>query len=391
MEEFERSQLELQSTISSRNKIRPEAKFQKVVTSKILSQMRKDSRIISKDPQTFLERLVQEQTRPDQVNTDLFTSLLSSLSKDSATDHYQTAVKNLERKSKQAKNRTLLLNLGSNSGIQGPDWETESTNSDESADNVDKTLDHFLDEIRMANVETIVEWLERKAGINDSDLPFGQSGYGLKMPTKDFSNITSSTLIEFIKSATDQFFLLDAEYHAKLEELMEKSKENLRELQRTDWSAKDSAILFHLMCMLQSDSHKAGSRLSSEKLCTDVALRIFPSYSREQVITQKYRLKVKRALEEKQESIIKDWKRDKEKLVKKINGAWDDIRRKETKLNELEGEKRLQKEKCLYWMTKLEQLQLSNQKKIRTIDTLVKPMEEQMKQNTMSKEKQENR
>ncbi|ODM97266.1 hypothetical protein Ocin01_09415 [Orchesella cincta] len=411
-------------TISSRNKTRPEAKFQKVVTSKILSQMRKDSHNISKDPRSFLEGLVQGQSSPVQLNTDSFASFLTCYSKDSSTDHHQAALENLERKCRQTKNRTLLLNLGSNPAIRrittsnsdndrssstsssklsslfrGTDsnqnidvthiLQEHSTDLNEPTDQVDTILQYFLDEIRVANVESISAWIGKQTKLNDTDLPFGQLECGLKMPTKDLEQYTSPALIEFIRSATDQFFLLDAEYHAKLEELMGKVTENFSELQSADWDVKDAAILYHLMNMFQSDSNKTGSHFSSEKLCTEVAIRIFPLYTREQVIAQKYRLKVKRALEEKRESIIKDWIRDKEKLMKKINGAWEDIQHQQQRRNELESEKRLQKEKCHYWMTKLEEIRLENQKKIRTIDVLMKPLEEQQKQKQLLQEKQE--
>lgn len=386
--------------------------------------MRKDSRLITKNPSRFLEAMVEGQQRlnsEDTTPTQKFSTYLTSFTTKTASQSYQQALKNLQEKCRQARSRNLLLNLGASPGpSRGPSTplihnrssrassasfdsflvnggEASPTSSsmggatsggsnspflqDYSKGDADMILQSYLDDIRSANVDNIKEWVETRSTVKDLELPFGLPSSGvLRIPVKNLELISSPAIVEFLKSALEEFFLLDAEYHAKLEELMEKITDNFRELEMAAWSFRDSALLFHLMNMTtQSKSHQ---HFSSEKLCTEVAHRLFqpaPHGGRDGIIAQKYRLKVKRALEEKRDSVIKHWLVDKDKLVKKVNAAWEDIQKREQQKEEWSKEKKVQQVKCQKWTELLEKMRNDNRRKIRTIQTMVEPLEEQMR------------
>lgn len=427
------------ATIASRNKVRPNPRFQKVATSHLLSQVRRDSLLISKDPERFLETIVKNPgddsgtfSRRQLNASNSITSFLSGyVDKQSDTSrNYQASIQKLDLKRRQTKNRTLLLSLGANPDIRHklsgtsissrssvtnlsstsstPNFSTKNpfflgaddqSTTDGDADgthllnystsDTDTVLQSFLDDIRRANVDNILTWVATPVTLNDMILPIGlPSSTTLRIPTMNATNSGGSHLknLDFVKSAMEEFFLLDAEYHTKVEELLVKITDNFREIEMAAWPSKDSALLFHLMTVTQTQS---GSHFSNEKLCTEVASRIFPEYSREDIIAQKYRLKVKKALEEKRDNVLKHWQRDKENLVKKINAAWDDIQKKQKVMEDFQQERKAQQEKCQYWTDLLEKMRKENQKRIRQIQTLVEPLEEQLRHKQRVKEKQE--
>lgn len=399
-----------------------------MITSHVFSQMRKDSRLITRNPTRYLDAIVDGQQLPSSQDsshpTNAFSTYLTNFTTQSASQSYKQALKNLQEKCKQAKNRNLLLNLGSVSGASSPmllpnrssrassasfdtfqnirhsgegqtdigDNQTLSSpflRLDYAGGDVDLILESYLDDMRSANVEYIKSWIETLASVNELDLPFGLPTSGvLRIPTRNLEVITSTSSQEFLRNALDEFFLLDAEYHAKLEELMNKITDNFRELELAGWSPKDSALLFHLMNM--TSQNKSHQHFSTEKLCTEVATRLFSGrHSKDSIIAQKYRVKVKKALEEKRDSVIKQWLLDKDKLVKRVNAAWDDIQRQEARREEWSKEKKDQLEKCQYWTNLLETMRKENRRKIRTISALVEPLEEQMRRQQKVKQEQE--
>lgn len=414
----------LLATIASRNKMKPEPKFQKVVTSQILSRMRRDSKLISKNPTRFLESIAdgtgQYQSAMSNNPTPAFSSFLSTLTTQTASQTYKQALNSLQDKCKQAKSRTLLLNLG---GVKGgafhskesPRVENKSSRASSarydlfmgrsidsvrsnassvsrgSVGDADMILQAYLEDIRNANVDNIKTWVETSANTqtNDAELPFGLPTSGvLRIPTKNLAVVTSLIKQDFLKNALEEFFLLDAEYHAKLEELSAKITDNIREFELADWPSKDSALLFHLMNL--TGQNKSHQHFSAEKLCTEVATRLFLKvHSRDNIIAHKYLLKVKKALEEKRSSVIKGWLQDKSKLVKKVNLAWEDIQRQEQRKEEWAREKKLQQEKCQMWVDLLEKMRNENRAKVRAISSLVEPLEEEQRRQQKAKEDQE--
>jgi len=65
--------------------------------------------------------------------------------------------------------------------------------------------------------------------------------------------------------------------------------------------------------------------------------------------------------------------------VKKVNSAWENIQTKDRFQQDYQNERRLQQEKCQYWTELLEKMRKENRKRVRAIQTLVEPLEEEMK------------
>jgi hypothetical protein len=234
---------------------------------------------------------------------------------------------------------------------------------------VERAVEAFIDQIRNSEIDNIVLWINTLACLSDCELPYGPPP-NLNLPQIP-QNHTDPNLSSFIEHGLDTFLLLDAEYHGKLEEISLKLKNNFEALQSSQWSARDSALLQHL---------------SSSPLCEPLPLqsqllrRLFPSHTQEEIIAQKYRLKMKRAWEEKRDNIVKDWTRDKEELRCKTNAAWSDLQTSKEKRLTLEIERKKQKERCKHWATLLDSMRKAKGLKVRRIAIMVEPFERAMEE-----------
>lgn len=233
----------------------------------------------------------------------------------------------------------------------------------------------------MCNIIHDVLFVYRLATLTDFKLPYGLPA-NLRMP-KNPETIKDPELASFVESASDEFLLLDAEYHAKLEQVINKLKDNYESTQTSRWSPRDSALLFYIMTSIEN----ASNSLFQEELTR----RLFPQCNYEVIIAQKYRLKMKRAWEEKRDNIIKDWMRDKEELQTKINTAWDNLTSHQVKKLEYVLERRKQKEKCKYWKDLLENMRNEKRLKVRRIQIMVEPYEKMMEQRERTRMEEDER
>jgi hypothetical protein len=136
------------------------------------------------------------------------------------------------------------------------------------------------------------------------------------------------------------------------------------------WTTRDSALLFYIITELK-ENPKTQFRAQLIK-------KLFPQHSEEKVSFQKYRLRIKKAWEEKWRNIINDWIRDKEELVYKLNEGWEVINKHVVKKKELDKERREQLQRCAYWKEQLEKLRIEKQQRIRRIQIMVEPFEKNL-------------
>jgi hypothetical protein len=177
--------------------------------------------------------------------------------------------------------------------------------------------------------------------------------------------------MEFIESAHDNFLLLDGEYHTKLEEITKELRKNYDCILGTGWDLKETSVLFYVLNALDSSSTTA----NFTPLQAELTMRLFPKKPRKQIIQQKYRLKTKKALEEKRASIIRTWIQDKNELEAKINVAWQEVNKKRLEEQEKKISLRKQADICLFWSERLEKMRKEKCLRVKKIRILVEPAE----------------
>ena len=214
-------------------------------------------------------------------------------------------------------------------------------------------------------------------------LPYGLP-QNLRMPL-DSANVEESPLQDFIDSATDEFLILDGEYHTKMDELSKRIQENHIEITaKSGWTIAESALLFYIITALEESATTSATNMQGE-----IIARIFPNKTREQVIRQKYLLKTKKFLEEKRANIVRDWLRDKAELEAKTNSAWDALHKEKAKKLEKAIKLKKQKEICLQWASLLTKTRRAKSEKIKMIETMAEPISKQLLDAEKAKQQRE--
>jgi len=181
---------------------------------------------------------------------------------------------------------------------------------------------------------------------------------------------------DFAERATDEFLLLDASYHSKWEEVSKHLMTNHESL-LDSWTPEDTGLLYYTICTLVEQS--VPCHVTKKNLQTELSRRLFPLKSADDILQQKYRLKMKRTMEEKRNSIIVDWTRDKDELAKETNAAWAAIlKERETKEEKL-LEMRKQSLVCDKWNKLLERSRKEREQKARELELRAAPFEEMRK------------
>ena len=215
-------------------------------------------------------------------------------------------------------------------------------------------------------------------------LPYGLP-HNLRMPL-DPDSVEDSAIQEFIDSASDEFLILDGEYHTKMEEISKRIRENHIEItEKSGWTIAESALLFYIITALE----ESATITATTNLQADLIARIFPNKKREQVIHQKYLLKTKKFLEEKRANIIRDWLRDKAELEAKTNSAWDALHKEKAKRLEKTIKLKKQREICLQWASLLTKMRRAKSERIKMIQTMAEPISKQLSELERAKQHRE--
>ena len=176
---------------------------------------------------------------------------------------------------------------------------------------------------------------------------------------------------DFIEAAQDNFLLLDGEYHSKLEEITTELRNNYDSIHRTGWKLRDTSVLFSIFNSMDTSVNI----VNFTPVQIELTKRLFPKKSQKEIIQQKYRLKTKKALEEKRGSIIRTWLQDKNELEAKTHLAWQDVNKK--RLAEIEKRVSLssQADLCQFWSERLEKMRNEKCVNVKRLRISIEPVQ----------------
>jgi len=384
----------LKPTVSSQKKVRTDTKIiSRRKERDYLGKFKAEAKNISRDPKRFLDDFADGKFDfcPLTSKNDPLEKMIENISI-SSTNKFEKKVTEFRNKTIDSKKRTFILNVAS-SPAASQNISSNPINELLKLEGINKTsgqvldevMNHYLQEIKLVNVDNIISWIYMNSS-NYHDANF-QLPYGLpdklKIPS-DPQNVEDKTLSEFIESSQDEFVLLDAEYNKKLGEIKTKLRDNYDGIHSSKWSAEDSALLFFIASTLKEEN-----TLSASSLLNDLTVKLFKSKTREEIVAQKYRLKMKKFWEERYNNIIRDWVRDKVEMQDKINFAWDELHKKRVTKLEFNAKAKKQRELCFQWASIVEKMRKDKCAKIHRLEIIVEPFEKRLEEQDRYKRLQE--